>query len=146
MDQGLVNDLENAVVARVNATFASASALTSDARGGVAADATPIPSTGATVPQISADIGTMIDVITDAGISLSGCSWVASERGAAYLRTMRLTDNAGTLAGHGIAAAPPRRWLAELDSGRRDTSEKLWTLIAFTQWAARRGPALRAAA
>jgi asparagine synthase (glutamine-hydrolysing) len=52
----------------------------------------------------------------------------------------------GTLASHGIAAAPPRRWLAELESGRRDTSEKLWTLIAFTQWAARRGPALRAAA
>jgi asparagine synthase (glutamine-hydrolysing) len=52
----------------------------------------------------------------------------------------------GTLAGHGIAAAPPRRWLAELESGRRDTSEKLWTLIAFTQWAARRGPAMRAAA
>jgi asparagine synthase (glutamine-hydrolysing) len=51
-----------------------------------------------------------------------------------------------TLASHGIAAAAPRRWLAELESGRRDTSEKLWTLIAFTQWAARRGPALRAAA
>jgi asparagine synthase (glutamine-hydrolysing) len=51
-----------------------------------------------------------------------------------------------TLASHGIAASPPRRWLAELESGRRDTSEKLWTLIAFTQWAARRGPALRAAA
>ena len=45
----------------------------------------------------------------------------------------------GTLAAHGVAAAPPRRWLAELESGRRDTSEKLWTLIAFTQWAARRG-------
>jgi asparagine synthase (glutamine-hydrolysing) len=54
--------------------------------------------------------------------------------------------DAGTLASHGIAAAPPRRWLAALESGRRDTSEKLWTLIAFTQWAARRGPALRAAA
>jgi len=47
----------------------------------------------------------------------------------------------GTLAAHGIAAAAPRRWLAELDSGRRDTSERLWTLIAFTQWAARRGAA-----
>ncbi|HEY7609241.1 MAG TPA: asparagine synthase (glutamine-hydrolyzing) [Alphaproteobacteria bacterium] len=54
--------------------------------------------------------------------------------------------DAKTLAGHGIAAAPPRRWLAELESGRRDSSEKLWTLVAFTQWAARRGPALRAAA
>jgi asparagine synthase (glutamine-hydrolysing) len=51
-----------------------------------------------------------------------------------------------TLGAHGIAAAPPRRWLTELQSGRRDTSEKLWTLIAFTQWAARRGPAMRAAA
>ena len=54
--------------------------------------------------------------------------------------------DAKTLAGHGIAPDPPRRWLAELESGRRDTSEKLWTLVAFTQWAARRGPALRAAA
>ncbi len=54
--------------------------------------------------------------------------------------------DAKTLADHGIAAAPPRRWLAELESGRRDTSEKLWTLVAFTQWAARRGPSLRAAA
>lgn len=54
--------------------------------------------------------------------------------------------DASTLASHGIAASPPRRWLAELESGRRDTSEKLWTLIAFTQWAARRGPAMRAAA
>lgn len=52
----------------------------------------------------------------------------------------------GALGAHGIAAAVPRRWLAELESGRRDTSEKLWTLIAFTQWAARRGPAMRAAA
>jgi len=54
--------------------------------------------------------------------------------------------DAKALAGHGIAPDPPRRWLAELESGRRDTSEKLWTLVAFTQWAARRGPALRAAA
>jgi len=54
--------------------------------------------------------------------------------------------DAKTLEAHGIAAAPPRRWLAELESGRRDTSEKLWTLVAFTQWAARRGPAARVAA
>ncbi len=47
---------------------------------------------------------------------------------------------------HGIAPAPPRRWLAELESGRRDTSEKIWTLVAFTQWAARRGAAARAGA
>jgi len=46
---------------------------------------------------------------------------------------------------HGIAAAPPRRWLAELESGKRDSSEKLWTLVAFTQWAARRGAAGAAA-
>jgi asparagine synthase (glutamine-hydrolysing) len=54
--------------------------------------------------------------------------------------------DANALAAYGIAAEPPRRWLAELESGRRDTSEKLWTLVAFTQWAARRGPSLRAAA
>jgi asparagine synthase (glutamine-hydrolysing) len=28
----------------------------------------------------------------------------------------------------------PRRWYADLKSGRRDTSEKLWTLIAFQAW------------
>jgi len=50
-----------------------------------------------------------------------------------------------TLKGHGIAPEPPRRWLEELDSGRRDTSEKLWTLVAFTQWAARRASAAPAA-
>lgn len=50
-----------------------------------------------------------------------------------------------TLADHGIAAAPPRRWLAELESGKRDSSEKLWTLVAFTQWAARRAGASVAA-
>jgi asparagine synthase (glutamine-hydrolysing) len=44
-----------------------------------------------------------------------------------------------TLESHGIAPGPPRRWLAQLESGRRDSSEKLWTLVAFTQWAARRG-------
>jgi asparagine synthase (glutamine-hydrolysing) len=55
--------------------------------------------------------------------------------------------DAGTLKAHGIAPEPPRRWLAELQSGGRDTSEKLWTLVAFTQWAARRGvSAARAAA
>jgi len=52
--------------------------------------------------------------------------------------------DAGTLEAHGIAPGPPRRWLAELERGRRDSSEKLWTLVAFTQWAARRG-ALRGA-
>jgi asparagine synthase (glutamine-hydrolysing) len=53
--------------------------------------------------------------------------------------------DANLLEGYGIAAEPPRRWLAALDSGRRDTSEKLWTLVAFTQWAARRQTAERAA-
>ena len=48
------------------------------------------------------------------------------------------------LASHGIAPEPPRRWLEELDSGRRDTSEKIWTLVAFTQWAARRASAAQA--
>jgi asparagine synthase (glutamine-hydrolysing) len=47
--------------------------------------------------------------------------------------------DAATLEAHGIAPGPPRRWLAELERGRRDSSEKLWTLVAFTQWAARRG-------
>ena len=28
----------------------------------------------------------------------------------------------------------PRRWYADLKSGRRDSSEKLWTLIAFQAW------------
>jgi asparagine synthase (glutamine-hydrolysing) len=46
-----------------------------------------------------------------------------------------------TLKDLGIAEAPPRRWLAELESGKRDSSEKLWTLVAFTQWAARRANA-----
>ncbi len=31
----------------------------------------------------------------------------------------------------------PARWLAELESGRRDTSWQLWTLVAFQAWAAR---------
>ena len=31
----------------------------------------------------------------------------------------------------------PRHWFAELESGRRDTSEALWTLVAFQAWAER---------
>ncbi|MEE8172992.1 MAG: asparagine synthase (glutamine-hydrolyzing) [Alphaproteobacteria bacterium] len=31
-------------------------------------------------------------------------------------------------------AEQPRRWYADLKSGRRDSSEKLWTLIAFQAW------------
>jgi asparagine synthase (glutamine-hydrolysing) len=53
--------------------------------------------------------------------------------------------DAKLLADYGIAVEPPRRWLAELESGRRDSSEKLWTLVAFTQWAARRAQPSRAA-
>ena len=29
---------------------------------------------------------------------------------------------------------PPRRWYEDLKAGRRDSSEKLWTLIAFQAW------------
>ncbi|MDP6473524.1 MAG: asparagine synthase (glutamine-hydrolyzing) [Alphaproteobacteria bacterium] len=31
-------------------------------------------------------------------------------------------------------AEQPRRWYADLKAGRRDSSEKLWTLIAFQAW------------
>ncbi len=33
----------------------------------------------------------------------------------------------------------PARWLAELQSGRRDTSWQLWTLVAFQAWCDRQG-------
>ena len=36
----------------------------------------------------------------------------------------------------------PARWFAELQSGRRDTSEPLWTLIAFQAWCERHRPEL----
>ncbi len=39
----------------------------------------------------------------------------------------------------------PRRWLADLDAGRRDTASLLWTLVTFQAWADRQ-PALSLAA
>jgi asparagine synthase (glutamine-hydrolysing) len=33
----------------------------------------------------------------------------------------------------------PARWRAELESGRRDTAWKLWTMIAFQKWASLHG-------
>ncbi len=42
------------------------------------------------------------------------------------------------LSDFGIEATDlPRQWLADLDAGRRDTSEKLWTLVALQSWAER---------
>jgi asparagine synthase (glutamine-hydrolysing) len=35
----------------------------------------------------------------------------------------------------------PVRWLAALESGRRDTSAELWTMLAFQEWYARHRPA-----
>jgi len=38
----------------------------------------------------------------------------------------------------------PRRWYADLKAGRRDSSEKLWTLIAFQAWCENFRPGLAA--
>jgi len=40
----------------------------------------------------------------------------------------------------------PARWLAELKSGRRDTSWQLWSVIAYQQWCERQDHVLEAAA
>ena len=39
---------------------------------------------------------------------------------------------------------PPRRWYEDLKAGRRDSSEKLWTLIAFQAWCENFRPCLSA--
>lgn len=53
---------------------------------------------------------------------------------------LRATD-AGRLSRQGLFRPElPARWLAELDSGRRDRSWELWTLVAFQAWAERWAP------
>ena len=47
----------------------------------------------------------------------------------------RRSIDAGRLERQGIfRPEQPRRWYADLKAGRRDSSEKLWTLIAFQAW------------
>ncbi|MBT6830708.1 MAG: hypothetical protein HOA58_14430, partial [Rhodospirillaceae bacterium] len=47
----------------------------------------------------------------------------------------RRSIDAGRLGRQGIFQPElPRLWYDDLKAGRRDTSEKLWTLIAFQAW------------
>jgi hypothetical protein len=105
LESGLVADLQRAAAARLNATFASGSAATTDAPAGIAFGATEVASTGATAAAIATDLANMIDALDNAGVSLAAASWLASPRAAATLRLLRIADDAGTLAGLPLLSA-----------------------------------------
>lgn len=55
--------------------------------------------------------------------------------------TRRAIDPARLKAQGLLRPEPPAAWYAALQSGRRDTSEALWTLVAFQAWYERHGTA-----
>jgi hypothetical protein len=94
----LTAELQRACVDRLNATFASASAATTDAPAGIGADATTVASTGATTSAIIADVSGMVGTLTGAGITLTRAYWIASDKAAARLDLENIARN-GMLAG-----------------------------------------------
>ncbi|MGD9537688.1 MAG: asparagine synthase (glutamine-hydrolyzing) [Alphaproteobacteria bacterium] len=73
------------------------------------------------------------------GFELPIASWLTNELDDL---TRRAIDPARLKRQGLFAPELPRRWYDALASGKRDTSEKLWTLIAFQAWCERHRPAL----
>ena len=71
------------------------------------------------------------------GFEVPVADWLAGP-----LRDLVLcATDAGRLSRQGLFRPElPARWLAELDSGRRDRAWALWTLVAFQAWAERWAP------
>lgn len=102
----LANDLRGAVVEQLDTTFASAdAAVAGTSPAGIALSATTVASTGSTVAQISADLRSMIAVLTGAGVSLRSAHWVMSEPAWALYRLLKVADDGGTLAGLPVIAS-----------------------------------------
>ena len=104
--QQLANDLREAIREQLDATFASdAAAVAGESPAGIGENASVISSTGSTAAQVAADLGSMIDVLTSAGISLRTATWITSEPALAHFRLLGVTDDAGTLAGLPVLAS-----------------------------------------
>jgi hypothetical protein len=118
LESGLVNGLRAALVRRLNRTFASADAATTDAPAGIGYGAYPVSTTGATNTAIIADVASMIDVADDLGLSLDSAVFIASPKAYARLRLDRIASDDGTLAGRPLLTATGATGLMLVDGSR----------------------------
>lgn len=90
-DAVLRRDLQRALADALNSAFISPS--NSGSAGvkpaSVTYPATPIPSTGSSIAQISADLQNVIEALLDAGGDLTASAWVMNPRTAAFLAGLR---------------------------------------------------------
>jgi HK97 family phage major capsid protein len=57
--------------------------------GSITNGITPIPATGSTVAQVTADLGTMLSAMAGAGIPMNAPAWIMHPRSAIYLSLLR---------------------------------------------------------
>jgi hypothetical protein len=118
LEGSLVDDLRSAVARRLNATFASAAAATTDAPAGIAAGAYGVTSSGATTAAIITDVASMIDAADGFDSSLSESAFIASPKAYARLRLDRIASDDGTLAGRPLLSARGAQGLMLVDGSR----------------------------
>jgi hypothetical protein len=118
LESALVGYLTAAAQRRLNGTFASSSAATTDAPAGIGAGSYAVTSTGTTSTTIIADIASMIDAADSLDSSLADSAFIASPKAYARLRLDRIASDDGSLAGRPLLSARGAQGLMLVDASR----------------------------